>query len=173
MLWWNACNNRAIERLGGSNMTSWATLIGVRVRAFSLGSAGAFVFAVSIAQTAAPRYLENSRDPVQSYLSEALLGFAFQKKCVIQSPQDEAKYEGYLNSANQMFLGYLLAKGLVAQRADAVSYAREMAVGAIRFAATQSCDESAKQRVYKGQQISKDFGTLIEPYLKQPQTKPS
>jgi tetratricopeptide (TPR) repeat protein len=115
--------------------------------------------------------LYNANDPAQLYLSQALLGFAFQKKCAIQAPAEEVAYERALNRANQIFQGYVLARGFVTQPADAASYSREMAMGAIRFAAASGCDERAQERVGTGNRVAADFQMLIDPYLRRPLSK--
>lgn len=106
-------------------------------------------------------------DPVQQYLSQALLGFAFQKKCAVEAQPDEAEYERSMNHANQMFMGYAMAKGFVTQPKEAVSYSREMAMGAISFVAANNCDEQARDKVRTGHQVAANFDALIDPYLKQ------
>ena len=123
------------------------------------------------AQQAMPAYLVNAKDPVQLYMSQALVGFAFQKKCVVVGPTDEASYQHELNRANLLFQGYVLAKGFVSQPSDAVSYSREMIMGAIRFAAQSGCDESTRARVDTGHRVAKDFQALIDPYMNQPLSK--
>jgi hypothetical protein len=133
-----------------------------------------FAIAVSIpasAQQTIPAYIGHAKDPVQIYISQALVGFAFQKKCFVVAPAEEAAYERALNRANLTFHGYVLAKGFVTQPSEAVNYSREIAMGAIRYAATIACDVQAKDRVVTGHRVATDFQALIEPYLNQPQAK--
>ena len=134
---------------------------------FALAVAALLLGHSAAAQLAAPAYLKNRQDPVQQTLSQALLGFAFQKKCAVEAPPDEAEYERAINHANQVFIGYALAKGFVTQPSEAVSYSREMAMGAIGFAAANHCDEQARDKVRTGHQLAANFDALIDPYLKQ------
>ena len=109
-----------------------------------------------------PAYLSHRDDPMQQEYSTALLGFAFEKKCSFLTETERSAYEERLDKASDVFRTYLLDQGIVQTHRQASSYPKEMALGAIRYAAASACDTSAKERVVTGFELMRSFANATD-----------
>lgn len=109
-----------------------------------------------------PAYLSHGDDPMQQEYSAALLGFAFEKKCGFLAETERNAYEERLDKASDVFETYLLDQGIVQTRPQASSYSRDMALGAIRFAAASACDTDAMERVGFGFKLMRSFADATD-----------
>jgi len=123
-------------------------------------------FAVASVASDDPIYLKHRSDYVQRVYSDVLIGFAFERKCNFLEDTAQVDFEKHLNSASYIFQGYVLAKEYVLEPAEALSYTKEMAFGAIRFSAQSTCDSSAEKRVNLGFETAKSFQSLIDGELR-------
>jgi hypothetical protein len=113
-----------------------------------------------------PAYLAYRSDFVQQVYSSVLIGFAFERKCNFLTKSDQANYEEQLNFSTEIFQGYVLAKEMVRNSDEALSYPRDMALGTKRFSDKSICDSVAEKRVHLGFETAKNFMSLIERELR-------
>ena len=113
-----------------------------------------------------PAYLKYRSDFVQQTYSEALIGFAFERKCTFLSKAMQIDYERNLNSATGVFKGYLIAKKMIQNTTDASNYVNEMVLGTIRYSKNSSCDAVASVRTNAGFDTAENFLSLIDKELR-------
>ena len=118
-----------------------------------------------------PVYLRYPSDVVQQVYSKALLGFAIDQKCGFLSRSVRSDYERHLNSATEIFRGYVLAKCMARNPAEAIDYPKDMVRGAMRFAVQLNCDARAREGVSSGFETARDFMSRIDGELRKPLTR--
>jgi hypothetical protein len=127
-----------------------------------------FLVSISYSVKAAdePAYLKYRSDFVQQKYSKALIGFAFERKCEFLSKPLQIDYERNLNSATEVFKGYLLAMKMIQNSTDASNYVKEMVLGTIRYSKKSSCDAVATERTNVGFDTAENFLSLIDNELR-------
>ena len=109
-----------------------------------------------------PRYLKHRADFIQQKYSEALVGFAFDRKCNFLEKSLQIDYEKNMNGATEIFKGYILANKMIQSPNEASNYVKEMVHGTIRYSARSNCDALARERTSSGFDTAKNFLSFID-----------
>jgi len=117
---------------------------------------------------ASPRYAQYGQDPVQKVISNAIVGFAFERKCLLLETKARAEFLASLNRASIIFKSYLISMKMVQAPEEASTYVQEMIEGAIRYTASKTCEEAARQAVTAGLDSASRFSELIDAQMRSP-----